>query len=138
MNLPQDFVGDANIAIIAFQRWHQRLVNGWIGFLKQNIPESANVEIYELPTLNRAWGLMRWMIDGGMRAGIHSKDTREHTITLYVKKGDFKDALGIEDESTIHVYLLDSDGFIHFHSSGEHSQRKGEELLRILTAHTGK
>lgn len=132
MTLPRDLKGETNIAIVAFQQWHQSLVNEWIGFLNPTLPNNKDIEIYELPTLNRAWYLMRWMIDGGMRAGIHNKDTREHTITLYIKKSDFKEALEIPNEKTIYVFVLDSEGTIHHKSDGRFTQEKGDALIESI------
>ncbi|MBD3351989.1 MAG: hypothetical protein GF364_10935 [Candidatus Lokiarchaeota archaeon] len=130
MHLPRDFRGQYNVIIVAFQRWHQGLVNEWVYFLKKALPKHKhNLEIYELPTLNKGWAIMKWMIDGGMRAGIYNKDTREHTITLYTNKGDFKEALHIQDEKTIYVYLLDSDGMIHHRHRGEFTRESGENLI---------
>lgn len=35
LTLPVDFEGDVNVLLIAFQRWHQRVVDTWIPFVRQ-------------------------------------------------------------------------------------------------------
>jgi hypothetical protein len=67
-------------------------------------------------------------INEGMRAGIPNHATRERTITLYIDKRPFRDALAIPDESDITVLLFDRQGRVLWRSSGAYSPEKGEAL----------
>ena len=97
-DLPGDFEGDLNLAIIAFQMFHQNWIDVWVPHLKRMLADAPGVPLYELPVLDRFDPIRRWMIDGGMRAGIPDRATRAATITLYTDKRVFRKALGIPDE----------------------------------------
>jgi hypothetical protein len=75
---------------------------------------------------------MRFMIDGGMRAGIPDRSVRERTITLYTNKPLFEKHLNIKSEDTIYLFLIRKDGEILWRSEGEFDADKGEELTRTL------
>jgi len=131
-NIPSDLKGEINLLIVPFQRWHQTLVDQWASFL--NIIESKNsaFRYYELPTLNTLYKAMRFMIDGGMRAGIPDKSVRERTITLYLNKTQFKKLLNIRSEDTIYIFLVRKSGEILWKTEGSYDKFKAEQLLTKL------
>ncbi|TXT55884.1 MAG: hypothetical protein BAJATHORv1_30267 [Candidatus Thorarchaeota archaeon] len=130
--LPSDLSGDLNIVIIAFQRWHQGLVNTWVPFLDSLIQKKTNLNYYELPTIREMNPLFRRFIDGGMRSGIPSEDTRRRTITLYIEKEPFRKSLEIPDEENIHIYLIDQSGKVYWREEGEVSKEKASSLEEVL------
>jgi len=77
---------------------------------------------------------MRWMINSGMKSGINDRSARDRTITLYVEKGPFKDALGITDERAIQVLLVDQSGTILWRSTGRFTAEKGAALAAAVAA----
>lgn len=133
-NLPRDFEGELNLAIVPFQRWHQDVVDAWVPAVKQLAAETPGLRFYEIPTLARMNFLYRWVIDAGMRGGIPDPATRAVTITLYLDKEAFRTALQIPDESTIHLFLVDRAGEILWRESGEYSPAKAESLRAALAA----
>ncbi|MDF1538243.1 MAG: hypothetical protein P1Q69_05015 [Candidatus Thorarchaeota archaeon] len=70
MRIPTDLSGNLNVVMIAFQRWHQDLVDSWIPFLNELVLKNPDIDFYELPTIRRMNWLYRTMLDGGMKAGI--------------------------------------------------------------------
>ncbi len=130
--IPNDLDGEINIVIIAFQRWQQAWVDSWVPTLEQLKSQYPFLEYYELPTLRRLNFLARRFIDGGMRAGIPSEATRRRTITLYIDKASFKNALSIENEDSIYLYVLRRDGEILFQTSGPYSLESEEQLLELM------
>ena len=54
--------------------------------------------------------MVRRFIDGGMARGIPEKATREATITLYLDKAPFREALSITTEDRIVTLLVSRDG----------------------------
>lgn len=116
--LPGDFEGALNVVIVAFERGQQRDVDTWLPFLKTLAGTRPDLRVYEIPTLGRRYRLMRSVIDGGMRSGIPDKAVREATITLYIDKSPFRDALKIATEDRIHVLLVDRQGVVHWHAEG--------------------
>ena len=129
MELPADFAGERNIVLVAFKQRQQREVNSWLPALGAMRREAGNVEVYEIPTLHRGWTPLRGWIDGGMRSGIPDRATREATITVYINKAPFKEALGITSESRIQVLLLDREGRVVHRELGSASPA-GEQRLR--------
>ena len=119
--LPNDFEGDLNLVILAFQRWHQDIIDVWVPHLDALAERHKGLRIYELPTLANRYRLMQRFIDGGMAAGIASQAARERTLTIYTDKSRFLAPLGVTDESTIHLLLVDRQGRILWRGSGEYS-----------------
>ena len=131
-NIPYDLEGELNIVIVPFQRWHQSLVDEWSAFLNNIERSNRNFRYYEVPTLNSGYKIMRFMIDGGMRAGIPDRSVRERTITLYTNKPLFEEQLNINSEDTIYLFLIRRNGEILWRSKGEYDKQKGEELLKTI------
>ena len=132
--IPSQLRGKLNIVIVAFQQWHQNIVDTWVPFLQSMIEWFPEIEFYELPTIRKMNVLYRSFINSGMRAGIPSKETRGRTITLYIDKTKFKEDLQIPNERDIHIYLIDRRGQIYWKSQGSFDDEKGESLLR--TSHS--
>jgi hypothetical protein len=129
---PQDFEGSYNLLFIPFQQWQQRQVNTWIPAAQELEREKQGLIYYEFPTIYELPGFSRTFINEGMRAGIPDQTARERTITLYLDKESFKDALAIKDEETITVLLVNSDGEILWREKGEFSAAKLDDLRGIL------
>ncbi|HXV16075.1 MAG TPA: hypothetical protein VD758_04810, partial [Gemmatimonadaceae bacterium] len=92
------------------------------------------VRVYELPTLNRSYTIMRRFIDGGMARGIPQKATREATITLYIDKSPFKQALAISTEDRIVTMIVSRDGRVLWRADGRFTTASGAELAGVLDA----
>lgn len=141
MDFPADFSSVVNLVFIAFQRWHQDVIDGWVPFVTQLAQEYPELSYYEFPTLARGNFLYRTMLNEGMRAGIPSRDTRARTITLYLDKASFRRALDIPDEQDIWLYLFDRTGSSIWRVSGEYTPEKAEalaaEIKRRITQNSG-
>jgi hypothetical protein len=128
---PRDFAGELNLVIVPFQQWQQRDVNTWIP-AAQEIERAYGVIYYELPTIYELPTLSRTFINEGMRAGIPDQTSRERTITLYLDKAVFKEALQIETEEVIHLFLVDRQGEVLWNAQGRFSEDKAGELVAVL------
>ncbi|MBL0171056.1 MAG: hypothetical protein IPP90_10045 [Gemmatimonadaceae bacterium] len=131
-SLPADFGGDFNVVLVAFKREQQNDVDTWLPFLRETTARRSDVRVYELPTLNRGYRFMRGVIDGGMARGIPERATREATITLYIDKSPFKQALGIDSESQIRIYLVARGGRVLWHGNGRYSEELASALAAML------
>lgn len=129
---PRDFSGKYNLLFVPFQQWQQREVNTWLPAAQQLEREWQGLVYYELPTIYELPALSRTFINEGMRAGIPDQTARERTITLYLDKGRFKEALEITDENSITVLLVDSAGAIQWREKGGLSAEKLEDLRSRL------
>jgi hypothetical protein len=132
VKLPHDFAGERNLVVIAFQRQQQKDVDTWLDTRKRFETIDPALRYYELPTLARLNVFARWFIDNGMRGGIPSHEQRARTITLYLDKEPFRAALGLGDESSIYVLLLDREGNILWRSQGNFDESKAQSLEQAL------
>ena len=89
---------------------------------------------YELPTIQRLNALARTFINEGMRAGIPDPVARERTITLYLDKNAFRQALQLPDEDDIYVLLLDRQGQVLWRTEGAFTPEKGDSLAAAVQA----
>jgi len=128
LKLPQDFQGELTLVLIAFQQWQQTQVDTWIPFAQQLEETHSGVRYYELPTIQRLNALARTFVNEGMRAGIPDPVARERTITLYVDKNVFRQALQLPREDDIYVLLLDRLGVVLWRAEGAFTPEKGESL----------
>lgn len=133
LTLPQDFEGKYNLIFVAFQQWHQSEVNSWIPLAEKLEARFPGLVYYELPTIRSLNTLSRFFINEGMRAGIPNTKSRERTITLYLNKDEFREALALQDEDHIFALLFDQQGEELWRARGPHSQQSEEGLLEALT-----
>jgi len=132
LTLPRDFQGERNLVLIAFQQWQQAQVDTWIPFARQLEEAYPAVRYYELPTIRRLNTLARTFVNEGMRAGIPDLVARERTITLYLDKKAFREALQLPGEDDIHVLLLDRQGRVLWRAEGAFTPDKGESLAAAI------
>jgi hypothetical protein len=132
LTLPQDFQGQVNLVLIAFQQWQQRQVDTWIPFAQQLEQTYSGIYYYELPTIQQLNVLSRTFINEGMRAGIPNPISRERTITLYLDKPVFRQALDLPDEDDICALLVDQQGKILWKERGAFTTEKGAILEAIV------
>jgi hypothetical protein len=128
VTLPQDLQGELNLVLIAFQQWQQTQVDTWIPFARQLEGIHPGVRYYELPTIQRLNFVARTFINEGMRAGLPDPVVRERTITLYLDKDEFRQALQLPHEDDIFVLLLDRQGQVLWRAEGDFAPEKGESL----------
>lgn len=136
--LPGDFEAEYNVVVVAFRREQQADVDAWLPFLREQKLAERGVRVYELPTLNRSYRMMRGFIDGGMSRGIPEKATREATITLYIDKSPFKKALAIASEDRIVALIVARDGRVLWREDGRFTPAAGAGLAAALDSLKGR
>jgi uncharacterized surface protein with fasciclin (FAS1) repeats len=132
-DLPGDFEGDYNLVLVAFKRQQQRDVDTWMPLAEQLSRQHDGFVCYELPVLAREWSVVRGFIDGGMRSGIPSQETRERTITVYTDKASFRAPLEIVTEDRIHAFLVARGGKLLWSQAGPCSTAAAGELAGLLS-----
>lgn len=130
--LPEGLSGEVRIVFIAFQQWHQSLVDSWVPVAHQLEQTVPGLRFYELPVIQQMNGLYQTFINEGMRAGIPNPATRQKTITLYLDKPVFRKALAIPDEQTIWVLLLDRDGNVIWRTDGGYNAENASALVQAI------
>jgi len=131
--LPGDLEGDLNLVLIAFKREQQELVDTWLPFARSLEDRFEGFRYYELPTIYRANAAYRWMINNGMRMGIKDPKARAATITLFLDKEKFREALEIPHEGTIYALLVEKTGRVVWRVDGTLSRGKQRAVEEILS-----
>lgn len=131
-DLPGDLDAARNLLLVAFRREQQAAVDTWLPLATEIEAESDDVRYYELPVISRYYRPFRWVIDGGMRAGIPDEDTRRRTITVYTDTATFRRALDLPTDSTIYALLVDRDGRVHWRAEGPLTDAVADELRTHL------
>lgn len=132
VKLPQDFAGERNLVLIAFQRGQQKDVDTWLREMKQFEEADSALRYYELPVISHLNAFTRWCINNGMRGGVSTHEQRERTITLFLDKEPFRTVLGLPDEKRIYALLLDREGNVIWRAEGTYDQAKGSSLMQTL------
>lgn len=136
--LPGDFEGTYNVAIVAFRRWHQALVDTWSAPLRRLREAYPELRAYELPMLSSPYVFARFFIDGGMAAAIPDREVRAATLTVYTDVQQVARALQIPNSDTIHLFLVDRDGRIYWRGQGEYDEWQYKEIEQALITQTSK
>jgi len=131
---PQDFEKEKNLVTIAFQREQQNDVDTWTPMVQRLLTEHADLAYYELPTISALNPVFQWFINNGMRSGIPDRSARAATVTLYLDKEPFKDALVIQTEAQIYILLVDGNGKILWRESGLWLPEKENSLMVLLSS----
>lgn len=140
VTLPQDFPAELTLAVVAFQRWHQEVVDRWIArAVAAGIPPTSRgatmpmpVAVVEVPVLATGWRPVRRFIDGGMTAGIGNPDVLARTITVYTNVAAFQRSLAIPGSEYVHAFVVRRDGTILAHGRGEPDHTSWEAIRAAL------
>ncbi len=117
--IPDGLPGGPHVVILAFQRWHQSLVQQWKSGLEALTVSHPGTQVWEVPSISSGYRLFRSGIDGGMRAGIPDPETRRHTLTAYADLHALAKALELDALDTVQLFLVDCSGTILWRASGE-------------------
>jgi len=130
--LPDCLVKDKTILVVAYQRWQQDLCDAWYGQIEEFMAANEDTAYFEIPTISKMNGFMRWFIYRGMRGGITDPQMRRQVITLHIDKAPFNDALGIKSEKTVYVFVLNKEVKILAQEKGEYDKTKWARLEKVL------
>lgn len=134
VSLPGGLAGTYNLVVVAYRREQQAEVDTWMPALNAMEKEDPRFRWYELPTIGKMMGLLvsPWL-DDAMRAGIPDQAQRARTITLYIDKQWFREALGLPDsDGSIHLLLLDRQGRVLWRRDGAYDPSAAAELKSKL------
>lgn len=118
LDIPDDLGPGPTVAIVAYQRHHQRDVDTWLPFLTGVEDRVRGLRVFEFPTVRPMGVAGQEWLDGVMRAGIPDPAARRRTVTLYVDVTDFNAAIGLAGADRIHVLVLDGEGWVTWRAEG--------------------
>jgi hypothetical protein len=132
--LPAGLPGQWNIVIVAFRRRQQELVDSWVPWLEERAATTPGLRFVELPAIGMQWQPARPVIDGGMAAAIRDQQTRRRTLTVYTDLRRVTAPLGIGDQTTIWLFLVDRAGQVRWRGSGGWDAATAAALAAALAA----
>lgn len=132
VEVPDAFDGERNVVVVAFQRQHQDLVDSWVPWLEEHAAADPEFRFYELPTIGRIWAPVRNFIDGGMAAAIRDPVILRRTLTIYGDVNKLTTPLGIDDRSTIALFLVDGSHTVRWSGAGGFDDEAARDLDRAL------
>jgi len=132
--LPEDLEGDLNLLLIGFEWWQQSLIDSWVAALERLVARRPGLRFYELVVVPHQRLPARLIIDGGMVAGIPSREVRARTLTAYTDLQAFLTTLGLGGTSDIVVLLTDRTGRIRWRSTVGHDAARQAALQRALAS----
>jgi hypothetical protein len=135
VDLPDGFAGDRNLVAIAFRRHHQSLVDSWVPWFDEHAAVDPGLRFYEVPTIGRVWAPVRNFIDGGMASAIREPVILRRTLTVYGDVNRVTRPLGIEDQSTIALILVDESGNVLWRGAGGFTATLSHDLGTVLAEH---
>ncbi len=130
---PRDFHGARTIALVAFDLRQRDDLETWVPFIDR-FARTGAARGRLFPVLSRSLRMMRRMVATTMRKGAPSAESREATIPLFVDVDEFCLALDIADRTSIHVFVVESDGSISAHRIGPCDASAGG----AIEAHIGR
>ncbi len=131
-SFPADFDRPLNVVFIAFHRWQQSSIDSWLQFAEALEDERTDLAYYEFPTIQSMNPIFRTFINEGMRAGIPDPKARDRTVTLYIDKVNFREALEMPDEDLIYVLLVGENGEVLWRVRGGYSPEKEASLRAAI------
>jgi hypothetical protein len=127
---PECLTADKTFIVVAFQRWQQTWVDEWYKEIGPAVDGNTTLAYYEVPTISKLSGPIRWWIYKGMQGGIEDEKMRSSVITLHIDKEPFTKELNINDEEIVYTFILDKEGNILSRQDGRFTQEKWQALIK--------
>lgn len=134
--LPEGFEGEINAVLVGFEIWHQAFIDSWVPLLEELALRRPGLRVYELAVIGRANLPARPWIDGGMVAGIPSREVRARTLTAYTDRRRFCEEVGLPDASDAALLLVDRGDSIPWLARGGYDPVLARSLTAAITAET--
>ena len=129
--LPDDFSAPRTLLLVAFQREHQDLIDGWAKGLKL---KPTDKDWFELPVVGAMNFVGQKFLDGAMRSGIAGTDKRSRVVTLYTDAKKWIAPLGVTETDTIYAVVVAKNGEILTMQSGAFDPKKAGVITKIWRA----
>jgi ATPase complex subunit ATP10 len=127
VSLPDAARGKVTLLTVAFLRESQSQLDSWLDPFVERYGNKPGFTFYEVPMLSRGYKFMRFMIDGGMRAGI-PKGKHKNVVTMYGDVEKYIKALNLDLRSG-YAFLLDREGIIRWEGQGFSNPETLNELF---------
>jgi hypothetical protein len=127
--LPDAAKGKVTLVTVAFLRESQSQLDSWLDPFFKKYGGNPKYTFYEVPMLSRGYKFMRFMIDGGMRAGI-PQAKHKNVVTMYGDIEKYIKELNL-DPRYGYAFLLDREGIIRWQGQGFATPETSKELFDL-------
>ena len=125
LNLPDDARGRVVLVLLALVRQEPGLVDAWVDSFRQALGPGP-FSWYRIALLGDS--TIPNIVDLGMKLGIPAPK-HGWTATAYGQRSKIQQALGIDDQDALYLYLLDGEGIIRWTGQGAPAPEAVAELL---------
>ena len=134
LSFPKDLTEPLTLIVIGFKREHQKDIDTWIQAYKEKGFVDQSVGFFELPIIYEVGTLKRLFINNGMKMGIPDPEQLKRTVTIYMKRQNLFDALGMK-EDRIYSLLVTQEGKILWRAVGKASPEKIDTLEDAINSY---
>ena len=127
--LPADAKGKVTLVGVAFLRESQPQLDSWLNPFYETFGKRDGFMFYEVPMISSGYKFMKFVIDGGMRAGI-PEFKHKHVLTMYGDVEKYTAALNLDPQKG-HAFLLDKAGIIRWQGEGFATVEAIQELSAV-------
>lgn len=127
--IPAAAAGQVALIAVAFLRESQSQLDSWLEPFVKEFGSRDEFTFYEVPMISSGYKFMRFMIDGGMRAGI-PEYKHPHVVTMYGDVERYVNELGL-DARYGYAFLLDQEGIIRWQGEGFSTPESIRELFEL-------
>ena len=132
--VPDELEGSFNFLLVAYDRYHQRLVNTWMDRARELEQRHPHLRVYEIPLIRRLSWFGRRQLDYWMSRGISDPLARATTITIYTDVERVNERLNIPNTDDIRLFLVDNAGAVYWKGSGAYDARQFRTLEQTVQA----
>jgi hypothetical protein len=125
--LPEDASGRVAMLLFGFTYQSRFAVEAWTKRFRGDFEKNPQVTFYEIPMIGGMARLGKWFIDSGMRRGTPKAD-HEHVITVYGGTEPWKQRLGVKEEDSAYLVIIDQNGKVVWRHAGPFDEAQYETL----------
>jgi hypothetical protein len=118
VTLPAGLEGEVNLLVLSFAPDERNQVETWTAEAQALQHTHVNFRAYRMPVAERENVLFRWWANASLRSDETDPELWHWVVPLYVEKAQFRSQLGIADEKSVVVLLVDKTGRILWRATG--------------------
>jgi len=130
--IPDDARGKVTLVTVAFLRESQSQLDSWLTPFYEKFGNRDGFMFYEVPMISGGYKFMRFVIDGGMRAGLPDFK-HKHVVTMYGDVESYTKTLQLDPQKG-HAFLLDKEGVIRWQGQGFATPESLKEMFALAEA----
>lgn len=132
--VPAQLDGSYNLVVVAYERYHQRLVDTWIERARELERRNDHIRVYEIPVIRNMSWIRRKQLDFWMSQGISDPLARATTITIYTDVDRINRSLRVPHSNNIRLFLIDQSGAVYWRGAGPYDRGQFRALEQTVEA----